>query len=162
MASPSDGGPPKKPQPSPGAKPAHGQPAAQRPAGAPGGKPAPRPAQGQQPAKPGAPAGKLPPGARPPAPKPATPGGKPPAAKAPGDKPAGAKPAPKPAAKKPDKARKGGGKGDAVALRGKPKSMGGRRIGQVLIDLGFIDEDQLWELLDEAKNSGAQLGQVAM
>jgi type IV pilus assembly protein PilB len=39
---------------------------------------------------------------------------------------------------------------------------GGRRIGEVLIDLGFIGEDQLWEILDEAKNTGNQTGQVAV
>jgi type IV pilus assembly protein PilB len=47
-------------------------------------------------------------------------------------------------------------------VRGKPRGVGGRRLGQVLVDLGFIDEDQLWELLDEAKNTGSQLGQVAL
>ena len=35
-------------------------------------------------------------------------------------------------------------------------------MGQVLVDLGYIDEDQLWEILDEAKNSGAPVGQVAL
>jgi len=39
---------------------------------------------------------------------------------------------------------------------------GGRRIGQVLIDLGFIDEDQLWDILEEAKNSGQLTGQTAV
>jgi type IV pilus assembly protein PilB len=39
---------------------------------------------------------------------------------------------------------------------------GSRKIGQVLIDLGFIDEDQLWEILDEAKNTGNLTGQVAI
>src|SRR5262249_11035442 len=39
---------------------------------------------------------------------------------------------------------------------------GGRRIGQVLVDLGFIDEDQLWEILDEAKNTGQLTGQTAV
>ena len=38
----------------------------------------------------------------------------------------------------------------------------GRRLGQVFIDLGYIDEGQLWELLDEAKNSGKMLGQTAI
>src|SRR5207244_118273 len=46
----------------------------------------------------------------------------------------------------------------------KPKESGGgrRKIGQVLIDLGFIDEDQLWEILEEAKNTGQMTGQVAV
>src|SRR5207237_6758282 len=38
----------------------------------------------------------------------------------------------------------------------------GRRFGQVLIDLGFIDEDQLWDILEEAKNTGQLTGQVAV
>src|SRR5262249_47545988 len=42
------------------------------------------------------------------------------------------------------------------------KSQGGRKIGQVLVDLGFIDDAQLWEILDEAKNTGSQTGQVAL
>jgi len=38
----------------------------------------------------------------------------------------------------------------------------GRRIGQVLIDLGFLDEDQLWDILEEAKNNAQPTGQVAV
>jgi type IV pilus assembly protein PilB len=67
------------------------------------------------------------------------------------------KPAPdkKPAAEKkpaaPKRATKGGtGRG------------GGRRIGQVLVDLGFIDEDQLWDVLEEAKNTAQLTGQAAV
>src|SRR5262249_3783358 len=37
-----------------------------------------------------------------------------------------------------------------------------RRIGQVLVDLGFIDDDQLWEILDEAKNNNQLIGQCAV
>jgi type IV pilus assembly protein PilB len=59
-----------------------------------------------------------------------------------------AKPAPKPVAppRGGDEARSGSG----------------RRIGQVLVDLGFVDEDQLLEVLDEAKNTGNLTGQVAI
>jgi type IV pilus assembly protein PilB len=39
---------------------------------------------------------------------------------------------------------------------------GGRNIGQVLIELGFINEDELWEVLDEAKITGNLTGQVAL
>lgn len=39
---------------------------------------------------------------------------------------------------------------------------GRRKIGQVMVDLGFLDEDQLWEILDEAKNTGQLTGQVAI
>src|SRR5207249_1364667 len=38
----------------------------------------------------------------------------------------------------------------------------GRRLGQVLIDLGYIDEEQLWEILDEAKNMNLPIGQVTL
>jgi type IV pilus assembly protein PilB len=66
-------------------------------------------------------------------------------------KPAG-KPAAKPESKgAPKKVVKGGG------------SSGGRRkIGQVLIDLGFLTEDQLWEILEEAKGGGSTVGQTAL
>jgi type IV pilus assembly protein PilB len=39
---------------------------------------------------------------------------------------------------------------------------GGRKLGQVLVDLGFIDEDQLWEILDLAKTAAQPIGQVAL
>ncbi len=42
------------------------------------------------------------------------------------------------------------------------KGTGKRKIGQVLVDLGFIDEDQLWDILDEAKATGKTVGQVAV
>ncbi len=45
---------------------------------------------------------------------------------------------------------------------GKSTSGGRRRFGQVLIDLGFVDEDQLWEVLEEAKNTAQPVGQVAV
>ena len=37
-----------------------------------------------------------------------------------------------------------------------------RRIGQVLIDFGFIDEDHLGDILEEAKNTSRLTGQVAL
>ena len=53
--------------------------------------------------------------------------------------------------KKPEKAKK------------EKKSEGGRRkIGQILVDLGFIDDGQLWEIMDEAKNKGLLTGQCAV
>jgi type IV pilus assembly protein PilB len=94
--------------------------------------------------KPTAPAGK-------PGIKPATPAAKGPAAKESASKPAGklaSKPGPPPVL-----ARKSTSKG---------ASGGKRRFGQVLVDLGFIDEDQLWEVLEEAKNTAQPVGQVAV
>jgi type IV pilus assembly protein PilB len=106
----------------------------------------------------------------PPAKKPTPSGGKgtspakPAASKPPA---AGAKPAPaKPAGNK-----TGDGKKPAQAKKPAPKpapvrhgqeSRTGRRIGQVLIDLGFMDEEQLWDVLEEAKNTGQLTGQTAV
>ncbi len=133
MPTPNDPIPPKKPV----APPAKPTPPAPRPA-APGAKP---PGAGSTNIKPSAP------GAKPaaPGPKPAAPGAKPPA---PGAKPV-AKAGQTPEKKKP--------------AAKKDKNEGGRRrIGQVMIDLGFIDEDQLWQILDEAKTSMQLTGQVAV
>jgi type IV pilus assembly protein PilB len=55
------------------------------------------------------------------------------------------------------------GKEPAPAINRKGQGSGGaRRIGQVLIDLGFLTDDQLWDLLDEVKSSGNKTGQVAV
>ena len=41
--------------------------------------------------------------------------------------------------------------------------MAKRRLGQILVDLGYINEDQLWDVLEEQKKSpGEILGQVAV
>jgi type IV pilus assembly protein PilB len=107
------------------------------------------------PKKPAAPA--------PPPAKPATP----PVAKgvAPGKtgngQPAPAKPAPaaKPAAKPAGK--KGGSEKDrAKAWTG--ADAGNRKFGQVLVDLGYIDQDQLWDLLEEARNNDVSLSKVVL
>src|SRR5207237_3890094 len=80
-------------------------------------------------------------------------GGKPPAGKGGTGKPAAGKG--NGAGKKgppPAKAVKAGGGGD-----------GGRsKLGQVLVDLGFLEEDQLWDLLEEARNSGQKIGEAAL
>jgi type IV pilus assembly protein PilB len=91
------------------------------------------------------------------------PGGKPsakPQAAAGKSAPGAAKPAAekggngKPAAKAPAAPKRRESKGAAAS--------GKRRIGQVLVDLGFLDEDQLWEVLEEGKNTAQPVGQVAM
>jgi type IV pilus assembly protein PilB len=99
-----------------------------------------------------------------PDPKKTTPAGTPkPAAKpAPTGKPAGKPPAkaangaPAPAAgkKKPPPAK---------PVRASEASHGGgRKIGQVLIDLGLLDEGQLMDVLEEARNTSQLTGQVAV
>jgi len=41
--------------------------------------------------------------------------------------------------------------------------MAKRRLGQILVDLGYINEDQLWDVLEEQKKSpGEVIGQVAV
>ncbi len=41
--------------------------------------------------------------------------------------------------------------------------MASRRLGQILVDLGFITEDQLWDILEEQKKSpGEIIGRVAL
>jgi type IV pilus assembly protein PilB len=156
MPTPNDPITPKKPAPPPPAK------AGTPPAGAkPGDKPAaPAAKPGDKPAVPPKPGDKgstaiktTGPGKPPPAKptgkegqaiKPAGAVGKPPAKPAPeGEKPGAS-------AKRPPVPARGGGQ------------RGTRKLGQVLIDLGFIDEDQLWEVLDEAKNSGQPTGQSAV
>jgi type IV pilus assembly protein PilB len=73
--------------------------------------------------------------------------------------------------KKPATGKAGDGKKDGAkkpAQKPKPTPAkeslrtGGRRIGQVLIDLGFLDEEQLWDILEEAKNTNQLTGQVAL
>ena len=41
--------------------------------------------------------------------------------------------------------------------------MAQRRLGQILVDLGYLTEDQLWDVLEEQKQSpGEVIGQVAI
>ncbi len=153
MATPSDQNQPKKPTPPPskGAVP----PAKGPPPAAKGADPSGKPAAPGQPARP---AGESKPAAE----------SKPDGESKPADgKPAAGKAQPKPAAGKP--AGKPAAKGPAPAPKRIPRSAGAaparggsRRIGQVLVDLGFIDEDQLWDVLEEAKSTGQLTGQAAV
>jgi type IV pilus assembly protein PilB len=173
MALPSEPGQPKKPgTPGSGAPPgANGaKPQQVPPAKAPPSKPGAVPPQGAKPAGqvPVRPAGAgTPPPTKPLPPKavagsaakPAVPA-KPPAPAKAGD--AAAKP---PAAKKPPSDKPAVSAKDhkpAPVKQSTASRSGGRRLGQVLVDLGYIDEDQLWELLDEAKNTGVPVGQAAL
>jgi len=150
---PPAGGP--KPQvPSGKAPPAADKPAMGKLVSA-GDKPAARPA-----AKP--PSGEVPvakPGAKPPSGE--TPAVKQAAAARPGaDKPAADKGAKAPAGKGP--AGKGASaKRPPTPVRGAVRT-GGRKLGQVLIDLGFIDEEVLWEVLDFARSENMLIGQAAV
>jgi type IV pilus assembly protein PilB len=146
MATPNDSGPPKKPQ---GTPPPAGK-VPPKPAGAASGNNA---ASDQG-------ANKTP-AAKPPI----TPAGKPPAG---ADKPAPGKlvsSGDKPAAKQPPPKSKTPPSKPASAAAKKAsasKSGGARKFGQVLVDLGYLDEDKLWEILEEAKSNGQLLGQVAL
>jgi type IV pilus assembly protein PilB len=173
MATPNEGTPPRKPTPGePGAKPPQSGVQPARPAGATPGKTpqqvtpgtptsggtTPPPKQATPPAQ-GAKQGVTP--AKPTAPpsKPAAsgaPGSKTDAAATPPSKPAqpaGGKPATPPS--KPGK--------PATPSKKTAKAVGGRRkFGQVLIDLGYIDENQLWDLIEEGKTTSQPIGQVAV
>jgi len=132
MASPSDTPQPPK-KPTP-------------PTGKPAGSPPQKPPQatGKQPA----------PGAKPPQAKPAS--GKT------GDGKVDGKDGKGPETKKPSGGVKKGAP-NAKPMPAREAAHGsGRRFGQVLIDLGFLDEDQLWDILEEAKNTGQLTGQVAV
>jgi type IV pilus assembly protein PilB len=83
-------------------------------------------------------------------------GAKPPAK--PGPKPAapaGKKPPAKPAAKS--------GAGEPKHAKSWVGADGGnRKFGQVLVDLGYIDQEQLWDLLEEARNADQSLGRIVL
>jgi type IV pilus assembly protein PilB len=85
--------------------------------------------------------------------------------------PAAVKSAPKPAPAKPDAGSKPAKTADKPAVektspKKKEKSWsaegGSRKIGQIMVDLGFIDEGQLWDILEEARTNGVRVGQVAL
>src|SRR5580704_5680460 len=88
-------------------------------------------------------------------------------------KPAGqptVKAAPKPAPAKADAAAKPAASAKPTAEKAAPKKKektwstegGSRKIGQIMVDLGFIDEGQLWDILEEARTNGVRVGQVAL
>src|SRR4051812_1918982 len=86
---------------------------------------------------------------------PAKPGdGKPPVGK-PVPKAAAPKPTGKPAAKPAAPAEK-----HAKAWVG--ADGGNRKFGQVLVDLGYIDQEQLWDLLEQARTADQSLGRVVL
>ena len=126
------------------------------------------PAQGVRPAAPGQPTGQ--PTVKPTGQPTVKPTGQPnPAVKptgqpapAGGTKPAVAPQPTKPAAAAPLPAAPLGKPQPARRKAAADNSGGRRKLGQVLVDLGFLDDDQLWDLLEEARNSGNQVGQVAI
>ncbi len=137
MATPNDAVPPKKP----------GTPA---PQGAAPSKP-----QGAVPPKPGSVPPK--PGAVPPKPS-ATPAKSGPGPVKPGAP--GVPPGQVPAGKAPTKP--GGKPAPGKRLSAKERGSGRKKLGTVLVDLGFLDDAQLWELLDEAKSTNARVGEAAV
>src|SRR5438045_4062583 len=135
---PNNPNPPKKPAATPPAKP--GAPPAKTAANGPvngaGGPPA-RPAPAAKPAAGPPPAGK-PVAGKPAARPPAKPGAKP-----------AAKPGAKPPAEPKTKAWVGADGGN-------------RKFGQVLVDLGYLDQEQLWDLLEEARNADVPLARIVL
>ena len=139
-----------------------------KPAGTPQpGQPKPPAAGGQPPRPPagnGAPAPKPPaaptPGAKPgpPAPKPANPAAGPPKPGVPGAKPpaAGAKPGTPPAAPKPATAKpKAPEKNRLLHVDSNT-----RQLGQKMVDLGFLDDEQLDSVYEEMRTSDARLSDI--
>lgn len=55
-----------------------------------------------------------------------------------------------------------GGAAAGGAIRGARPRGGHKKIGQVLVDLGLITDDQLWQMLEKQKETGAKLGQVGV
>ncbi len=171
MSTPND--PPKKPVTPPGApqgvpprpaQPPAGQAGAPRPvvpvrpAPPAGGVPTQRPAVPGQAPKPAIP-GQVPKPSTPPQGKPVAPGQPPAKPAPPGAKP----PTPTQPGAKPPQAAAGGKPAVPKKPAAKSRESGGRRkIGQVLIDLGFVDEDQLWEIMEETKASAELTGQTAV
>jgi type IV pilus assembly protein PilB len=77
--------------------------------------------------------------------------------------PAGNKPPARPAGAAEAKGKPTSSASKPAPVPTKTASKGtGRKLGQVFVDLGFMDDDQLWEILDEAKNTGSPVGQVAL
>lgn len=151
-------------------------PGAAKPANPAAGQP-PRPASATPPAKPPLPASGAAKPALPAAAKPGTPPVKPPTPVAgKSATPVAGKPVTPPAAGAKPAAPAAGGKAPAKpatpaakGANGAPPvkkqlttSGGKKKLGQVFIDLGFIDEDQLWEVLNEARESGQQIGAAAL
>jgi type IV pilus assembly protein PilB len=52
-------------------------------------------------------------------------------------------------------------KPDKAAAAGKDRDSR-KKLGQVLVDLGFLDEDQLFDVLNEARETGQALGEIAL
>jgi type IV pilus assembly protein PilB len=151
MAGPNDPGQPRKP--------GEGAP---KPPVPPGAKPG-IPVNKGQPPKPGIPA-KPPTGGKPMPVKPTTP---PPPKPAPSGGPA--KPgAPTPPPKAPAKPPSSKPAVPASAMKPEPVAgktvdrASGRRIGQIFVDLGYMDENQLWEVLEAAKEQHIKTGQAAI
>lgn len=91
------------------------------------------------------------------------------AAKKPGEAPkAPPKPPAKPAAPKPEAKAQSAKPTPPEKKKPAPKrdkdwsDSGRRKIGQIMIDLGFLDEGQLFDILDEVRNTGVRTGQVAL
>jgi type IV pilus assembly protein PilB len=87
---------------------------------------------------------------------------KPAAGKAADPKATGIKPGAKPAPAKGAPAKGGKGAPAKKAPQEKGDHGGARRLGQVFVDLGFLDEEQLWEVIEDAKTTGQQIGAAAV
>jgi type IV pilus assembly protein PilB len=64
--------------------------------------------------------------------------------------------------KSPEKPGKGGGGGGGGGDRQRRPTSARKKIGQVMIDLGFINEDQLWQVLDHHRQMSELTGRAAV
>jgi type IV pilus assembly protein PilB len=71
-----------------------------------------------------------------------------------------AKGTPAPAKPKADGAAAKPAKGRTTPVR--TGTGGKKKIGQIFVDLGFLDEEQLWDVLNEARDTSQLTGQVAL
>jgi type IV pilus assembly protein PilB len=53
-------------------------------------------------------------------------------------------------------------KGSPMPAAARSGSSGRKPLGQVLVDLGYLDEDQLWDILQEGREHNELIGQVAI
>ena len=73
----------------------------------------------------------------------------------------------KPAASKPAPSAKAGAKPGAKGAEPRHRAWSGvdggnRKFGQVLVDLGYIDQEQLWDLLEQARTADQSLARVVL
>jgi type IV pilus assembly protein PilB len=73
-----------------------------------------------------------------------------------------AKPGPKPAPKAKPAAKPAPASGEHKSKAWVGADGGNRKFGQVLVDLGYLDQEQLWDLLEQARTADQSLARVVL